>query len=324
MKITPFENNNDDLTVVNAARVSMDKRKSILDKNDEKLIHYLMSHRHFSPFYHANFCFLREMPLERFPFYLQAVQDDQLVYNIMDFDGNKISFIESGSLLAYLKQSPYDKEVRESLASRCPISLEAYEANYKSFKPEALRTIKSETISEYQAGPYKLDHIFHSFEIEIPLFVARQWFKHQIGFARNEVSRRYTTENVKLSDIELRKRPKKGIKQGSSDEVLKVIKADDMPEQLDAYNYLIECGAAPECARAFLPQSMMVKFIETGRLISYLRLLSLRNEKHAQKESQLAAVELNSHLAKIYGNEYNTLLGIYDKGVLSIDIKRKD
>jgi thymidylate synthase (FAD) len=27
--------------------------------------------------------------------------------------------------------------------------------------------------------------------LKMPIFVAREWFRHQIGFARNEVSRRY-------------------------------------------------------------------------------------------------------------------------------------
>lgn len=32
------------------------------------------------------------------------------------------------------------------------------------------------------------------FRIKMPIFVAREWYRHQIGFARNEVSRRYVDE----------------------------------------------------------------------------------------------------------------------------------
>lgn len=42
-----------DLTVVNSARVSFGKRKEILDKNDEKLIKYLIENKHYSPFRHV-------------------------------------------------------------------------------------------------------------------------------------------------------------------------------------------------------------------------------------------------------------------------------
>lgn len=42
-----------DLTVVNSARVSFGKRKEVLDKNDEKLIKYLIENKHYSPFRHV-------------------------------------------------------------------------------------------------------------------------------------------------------------------------------------------------------------------------------------------------------------------------------
>ena len=41
-----------DLTIVNAARVSFGKHKEKLDKKDEKLIKYLVDHRHTSTFEH--------------------------------------------------------------------------------------------------------------------------------------------------------------------------------------------------------------------------------------------------------------------------------
>lgn len=43
----------DDLSVVNAARVSFDKESFDLSVQDEKLIKYLAKHKHFSPFNHA-------------------------------------------------------------------------------------------------------------------------------------------------------------------------------------------------------------------------------------------------------------------------------
>lgn len=43
-----------DLTVVNAARVSMDKFHDKFEENDESLIEYLAEHNHWSPFAHAS------------------------------------------------------------------------------------------------------------------------------------------------------------------------------------------------------------------------------------------------------------------------------
>tara|TARA_A200000159_G_scaffold164643_1_gene195227 strand:- start:2310 stop:3020 length:711 start_codon:yes stop_codon:yes gene_type:complete len=52
-----------DLTVVNAARVSFGAEKKELDDKDTKLINYLMSHGHTSPFEHCNITFRFVVPL---------------------------------------------------------------------------------------------------------------------------------------------------------------------------------------------------------------------------------------------------------------------
>lgn len=53
----------DDLTIVNAARVSFSKRKKLCDESDEKLIAYLIQHRHTSPFEHNVITFLFKVPI---------------------------------------------------------------------------------------------------------------------------------------------------------------------------------------------------------------------------------------------------------------------
>ena len=52
-----------DLSVVNAARVSMGKRKEVFEPEDEKLIYYLARHGHLSPFRHAFLSFHIKGPL---------------------------------------------------------------------------------------------------------------------------------------------------------------------------------------------------------------------------------------------------------------------
>jgi thymidylate synthase (FAD) len=52
-----------DLSVVNAARVSMGKRKTVFDESDEKLIMYLAKNKHTSPFRHAFLSFHVKCPL---------------------------------------------------------------------------------------------------------------------------------------------------------------------------------------------------------------------------------------------------------------------
>ena len=53
----------DDLTIVNSARVSFGKHKNELDEKDEKLIKYLVEHKHTSTFEHNVVTFRFKVPL---------------------------------------------------------------------------------------------------------------------------------------------------------------------------------------------------------------------------------------------------------------------
>jgi thymidylate synthase (FAD) len=52
-----------ELQLVNAARVSFNKRKDVMDTSDEGLIRYLMKHRHGTPFEMVEFCFHIRCPI---------------------------------------------------------------------------------------------------------------------------------------------------------------------------------------------------------------------------------------------------------------------
>ena len=52
----------DELTIVNAARVSFGVQKTELSKGDERLINYLYKHKHYSPFRHLMFRFHIKAP----------------------------------------------------------------------------------------------------------------------------------------------------------------------------------------------------------------------------------------------------------------------
>lgn len=52
-----------DLDVVNAARVSFSRISQAFSKRDEKLIHYLLSHQHTSPFEHTQLVFHVKLPI---------------------------------------------------------------------------------------------------------------------------------------------------------------------------------------------------------------------------------------------------------------------
>ncbi len=62
-KVDYVQHMGSDLTVVNSARVSFGKNKAILDERDEKLIKYLIRHRHTSTLEHCSVTFRFTVPL---------------------------------------------------------------------------------------------------------------------------------------------------------------------------------------------------------------------------------------------------------------------
>jgi thymidylate synthase (FAD) len=63
MEVELIDKMGSDLSVVNAARVSFNKRKFAWEEKDEKLIKYLAEHNHWSPFAHATLQFRIKAPI---------------------------------------------------------------------------------------------------------------------------------------------------------------------------------------------------------------------------------------------------------------------
>jgi thymidylate synthase (FAD) len=159
---------------------------------------------------------------------------------------------------------------------------------------------------KYLAEHNHVTPFFHPqarFRLKMPIFVAREWFRHQIGFARNEVSRRYVDSDPEFwMPDELRERDSNK-KQGSKDTKIQynghcLVKMKSHNDaSLELYHYLLENKVCPEQARAVLPQSMMTEFIETGSLAAYARLYKLRTDPTAQREIQELAGQVGDLLA---------------------------
>jgi len=140
--------------------------------------------------------------------------------------------------------------------------------------------------------------------LKMPIFLAREWYRHTVGFSRNEVSRRYvdtTPECWTPSAESIRERDPKA-KQGSKETPVPdaVAVAAEMAakntEVVAYYESLLSRGVAPEVARSVLPQGMYTEFIETASLAAYARLVGLRKDPTAQKEIQLYAGALETLL----------------------------
>ena len=142
-------------------------------------------------------------------------------------------------------------------------------------------------------------HCFATFKVAVPIFVARQWFKHTVGFAYNEVSRRYVKDTPDLYEASIwRTKPEGNIKQGSSSKVIQMstITRTLMAQAREHYEDLIEQGVAPEMARMVLPQATMTEFIVSGSLAAWSRFYDLRSDDHAQAEIRWCAKQISEAL----------------------------
>lgn len=160
-----------------------------------------------------------------------------------------------------------------------------------------------------------------SIRCKVPLFIARQLGKHQVGLSWNEISRRYVDQNLEFFDMAgtWRARPDKSIKQGSAgllNEVDMSIVDDWYKNVLDvtqgAYEAMIQTGVAPEQARAVLPQSMMVDYIWTGSLMAFAHVYVLRIDGHAQKEAQDFAKAIDTIIRPLFPVSWAALVGNND------------
>lgn len=150
--------------------------------------------------------------------------------------------------------------------------------------------------------------------IKMPIFVARQWFKHQIGFTRNEVSRRYVDDTPELFFPKEWRERAENVKQGSKDgvhpqnDLIKQKSLELAKLQIEHYEWLISIGTAPEQARMELPQKMYTEFIETASLAAYARLAGLRLDPHAQLEVRRYAGSACGIVEKLYPYSWKELM----------------
>jgi thymidylate synthase (FAD) len=176
---------------------------------------------------------------------------------------------------------------------------------------------KDAKLIKYLADHEHTSPFFHPqarFRLRMPIWMAREWFRHTIGFSRNEVSRRYVDDPPTFHIPELRTRAP-GKKQGSNDDVhpqntvLRETLMDSCRVAFNSYNLLLANQVPPEQARMVLPQNMMTEFIETGSVAAYARLCHLRLGPDAQKEIRIVAGQVSDVLSAKFPVSWSALSG---------------
>lgn len=155
-------------------------------------------------------------------------------------------------------------------------------------------------------------HVQITLRETVPIFVARQRFKHMVGFVYNEVSRRYVDDTPEFFYPSAGWRLKaENVKQGSS-EIISPKNAywdKRYDEHIDncvmLYDAMIADGIAPEQARMVLPQSMYTSYWVTGSLAAWARARNQRVDNHAQLEIRDLAKQWDDIIGNIKELEHS-------------------
>ena len=346
--VTHINNATGDILVVNAARVSFDKESQLdqdgnLSTGDQRLLNYLASHYHWTPFSHVRETFSFDEDWFDIDWFIQTVNQENLaglviakanVYDkpswvirhslygwvqllklnetehlfqpvVANFILNILSSVYPGSMKAYeLFQENVEIEGHDGLVEYIPTLDMMIESD-----PENTTTVFDKPVVEFYQ-PEKRDYFIDvTIREEVPIYVARQRFKHMIGFTFNEVSRRYVDFQPIYFVPDILRGRAENKKQGSTDDEcsnhdIALASYNDVILYADViYNTLIDKNGdykvCPEQTRGILPQSMLTSYYATGHLSAWKRLVKQRLDPHAQLEIQDFALQVQEIIKDI-------------------------
>ncbi len=237
-----------DLSVVNAARQSFNKQKTVFDKSDESLITFLATGK-------------RTKDWEMF---LAEIRE--------------------------LAMSSDDEALKRRLIA---------------YKREAQHW-----------APFAHPHV--TLRLRMPIFLARQFVKHQIGGAWSEESRRYIDEEPEFYFEPVWMKRPEDVKQGAAGELEHQGYANAVVEQVTEFalsGYLdLTRGAlqgekmAPEQAREILTLNTMTGVTWTGSLLFWSRVCNQRLDGHAQSAAQHMASQISGILRPMFPVSWKALV----------------
>lgn len=150
------------------------------------------------------------------------------------------------------------------------------------------------------------NHTWVTFQCRAPMFVARQLQKHEY-MPWNEISRRYTTENIEFYTPEVWRGKSVDKKQGSDG----VVDVGDWGDAnwacLTAYNDLLDMGVAPEQARMVLPQSMYTEWFWSGTVGAIAKMCNLRCKPDTQAETRIVADQISKKMLELFPVSWEAL-----------------
>lgn len=211
-------------------------------------------------------------------------------------------------------------EIKASYVDHCGSDLSIVNAARVSFGKQS-ETLKQKDIDliKYLANnehysPF--EHVTCTILVECPLYIRSQIHRHRT-FAYNEISRRYTSENIDfyippVDDIRMQSKDNKQASRGSLDQAsadsAKWLMEEFCKKAMEAYEDLLALGVAREQARSVLPMCTSTKFYMTGNLRNFVHFLELRLHPHAQREARMVAEQILEILKRLFPVSTEALL----------------
>lgn len=168
-----------------------------------------------------------------------------------------------------------------------------------------------------------LRHASLTYELYVPLLVARQHWKYAVGSTFvddqngwNESSRRYITEEPEFYSPDDWRLAPENSKQGSGEPLheddqftLDIMLSDSIDTGMHYYEKALALGVAPEQARLFLPAyGLYVRYRWTTSLAAVTHFLSQRLADDAQKEIQNVAQAVHDLTQPHFETVFDALL----------------
>lgn len=288
MKITLIDNQIDsNLLAVNAARVSYNRKSDELTEKDEKLLTYLKQHKHKSPFWHAE----EVKALHTSYMTMYRYMRDPWISSVQP-DPSTNDFLVKTSVWGWA-------EIRDRLNQLSPIPTHLISA------------IDDKENNVFVDDSHPHADVLSSVTLlveGVPIPIREQLLKHRFGLtaffyeeyslARNEISRRYTSDDMSFYTPDVfyaqasKNKQASGEKHEYSDGLR--MKYQDYTDSVVAfYNEMVEDGVSREQARFILPQAMNSSWYWTGNVQAFARIVALRRD-NISGTSQIEAQELAS------------------------------
>jgi len=178
--------------------------------------------------------------------------------------------------------------------------VQAARTSYKWVKKSTDENLIDYLIRNEHSSPFEFaEFVFH---VKVPIFVARQMFRHRTA-SISEVSARYTKVEDEYYHPQWRIQSKSN-RQCSDKEVIVDAGMDKEYEDLHkqayaTYEKLLAKGVAREVARSCLPVAYYTQFYWKQDLRNLLHFIRLRMDYHAQYEIQVVA-EAFAHFVQKY------------------------